>query len=1198
MAQPGRGQFLKVPESCLVVDHMARKYFRASIQELEVLFKEQNDSIDVLLAIQDELTHRTTDRAARLRNRVTDRLAVLSKEAQKETLKEPSCLPPQEPRPISRLHEEQISRPPQQPDRTFPVNETSRTTLGMKQQPPLPSITNRPEEILSAWTALEVLSPPSYIRTEDLAGGDRARIVSLNESALPWQRGERSRPNHRLYYQIILGSIKMEPAVKRLIELYGDTDQEKKSARGKAVLAIVVVNSHGQLVESPAVGISSFGWGVMSAVKGELADLARWPDVEPKLVEQIEKQLLGVAGGTESEDDCRNRPLTIAALFTAYHTLLQEIGLPSEWVEPPEFAVRSYTYFKDPNPPEPLLLNSFFLEDLALARKQFSEGKATQNLRRYLGAECPQNRRDLLCNTIALEEAVSPAFTPLARWPGIGRHPLALLQQAAVNLAFKEARTGGLLGVNGPPGTGKTTLLRDIVAGVITERAEAMAKLDDPEKAFEHSGQRLRAGDGWLHLYRLDRSLRGFEMVVASSNNKAVENVSAEIPGLDAIASDAQELRYFKTLSDALHQSETWGAIAAVLGNVRNRSRFKQVFWWDDDSGLNSYLRATAGSDVVISDPVTGERRVPHIIKAEQPPTTHEEALVRWKGVRKQFLSVLDKSRQWQTRLEGFRNDSARLSVLVQQEADAVARRDAAIENVRRLESALATTRQAETGASHEVQHADRQLRAHSMIKPGFLARLFRTRTAREWSDTLEALRYHHRGAETQHTKISTNRRRVEDELRDAVLEREKTENAWRVACTHHQQVKQRLAEARQQYGILFADGAFFELSHGQRHQKTPWFPSEAQRLRDEVFITAMAVHRAFIDAAAKPLRHNLGALMNAFTTQTLPGAEKQALLRDLWASLFLVVPLVSTTFASVNRMLGKLPLESLGWLFVDEAGQALPQAAVGAIMRTRRAVIVGDPVQIEPVVVLPDTLTTAICRRFGVDPDKYAAPMASVQTLGDAASIYTSEFPTRAGSRSVGVPLLVHRRCSEPMFGISNAVAYSGMMVSAKSPKPSAIRNELGPSRWIHIEGGDEDKWCRKEGEEVLRLLRQIAEARVEPNLYIVTPFVMVADRLRQIVRESGVLNGLVGEDVWRWTNERIGTVHTVQGREAEAVIFVLGAPYPAQTGARGWAGGRPNLLNVAVTRAKEVIYVVGNRELWREAGLFRELDKQLPQT
>ena len=125
--------------------------------------------------------------------------------------------------------------------------------------------------------------------------------------------------------------------------------------------------------------------------------------------------------------------------------------------------------------------------------------------------------------------------------------------------------------------------------------------------------------------------------------------------------------------------------------------------------------------------------------------------------------------------------------------------------------------------------------------------------------------------------------------------------------------------------------------------------------------------------------------------------------------------------------------------------------------------------------------------------------------------------------------------------------------------------------------------------------MLRQLKQMGVKPDLYIITPFVIVVDRLRQTIRESDVLRGWV-EDEWHWINERIGTVHTAQGREAEAVILVLGAPHPTQTGARGWAGGRPNLLNVAVTRAKEAIYVVGNRRLWREAGLFRELDRRLP--
>jgi hypothetical protein len=150
--------------------------------------------------------------------------------------------------------------------------------------------------------------------------------------------------------------------------------------------------------------------------------------------------------------------------------------------------------------------------------------------------------------------------------------------------------------VNGPPATGKTTLLRDIVTALVAERARVMAGFDDPEEAFTHSGEKLRAGNAWVHLYKVDKRLRGFEMLVASSNNKEVENVSAELPGRSAIAGDANDLRYFPIVSDALREKETWGLIAAVLGNAANRNRFKQAFWWDDDVGLSTYLAAAAGS--------------------------------------------------------------------------------------------------------------------------------------------------------------------------------------------------------------------------------------------------------------------------------------------------------------------------------------------------------------------------------------------------------------------------------------------------------------------------------------------------------------------------------------------------------------------------------------------------------------------------
>ena len=1133
---------------------MNRRYFRSSIQELETLFENRQDDSSVLEALSDELEHRKTERAAKLHHRVVMRLTQLGIRPSLSTPTQQSLRTVGVP-----LNEiDGIVQPccdilmEQQKCADF-TNAKLRERLKAHSQRPKPQVTNTPESILSAWIALEVLSPPTFRRPEDLASGDGTRVAKLNGVKLPWERGEASRPNQRLYYQVVLGAVRMEPAVELLVEHYGDTRIEKPRATGNAALAVVILDQQGRLVTSPAVAVSSFGWGVITALNSELEDLAQWPDVESHLAARIEK----ILRSQTAEEANSSEPITRAGLISAYEALIAMLGLPRDWIEPPEFAIRSYTYFKDPNPPEPILLNSFFLADLAFAKGLFLSKKAPRNLRRYLGLERPTQTQDLIRNNDALEKAIRPQSTPLARWPGPGRHPLVLLQQAAVNIAFSETTASGLVGINGPPGTGKTTLLRDLVAGVVTERARVMATYADPETAFETTGLRLKAGSGWIHLYKLDESLRGFEIVVASSNNKAVENVSAELPGIGAIAEDASQLRYFQTISDSLHQRETWGLIAAVLGNAQNRSRFKQLFWWDEEKGLCSYLRMAAGSL-----PMDEVAELPNsILLTEGPPATHAEALKRWKIARERFLKTLEQSRQWQQELEKLRRDVVAIPRLANVEETAAREYADCICHVKRL-------LQQHQNVTRDINGANEELRIHASAKPGFWARLFRTRAARAWN-----------------------------EIQSALLELQQKESSFKSACSEHEETKRRIVEAQEKYGVVIADSAFFEKHPRDCHQATPWFHSAAQRARDEVFIAAMALHRAFVDAAAKPLRHNLAALMNVFTTtQSLSSAEKQALLPDLWSSLFLVVPLVSTTFASVNRMLGKLPPESLGWLLIDEAGQAPPQAAVGAIMRTKRAVIVGDPIQIEPIVMLPNTLTDAICRQFGVEPEQYSAPLVSVQTLGDAASAYTTEFPTRLASRTVGVPLLVHRRCSEPMFSISNKIAYSGLMVSAKTERPSAIRQVLGPSKWIDVTGTGEDKWCQQEGEEVVRLLRQLAQAQTCSDLYIITPFVIVADRLRWMIRETGVLQNWVADEEWRWLNERVGTVHTAQGREAEAVIIVLGAPNPSQTGARNWAGGRPNILNVAVTRAKEVVYVVGNRKLWREAGVFGDLDKYLP--
>lgn len=99
----------------------------------------------------------------------------------------------------------------------------------------------------------------------------------------------------------------------------------------------------------------------------------------------------------------------------------------------------------------------------------------------------------------------------------------------------------------------------------------------------------------------------------------------------------------------------------------------------------------------------------------------------------------------------------------------------------------------------------------------------------------------------------------------------------------------------------------------------------------------------------------------------------------------------------------------------------------------------------------------------------------------------------------------------------------------------------------------------------------------------------------LRTRLRTERALFAQFGVDAGTWLKDRVGTIHTVQGRESEAVILVLGAPKASQNGARSWAAGTPNILNVAVSRAKQRLYVVGSYGAWSGVGHARELASQL---
>ncbi len=368
-----------------------------------------------------------------------------------------------------------------------------------------------------------------------------------------------------------------------------------------------------------------------------------------------------------------------------------------------------------------------------------------------------------------------------------------------------------------------------------------------------------------------------------------------------------------------------------------------------------------------------------------------------------------------------------------------------------------------------------------------------------------------------------------------------------------------------------------------ERERRTPWVNEEWNAARTRVFLAALALHRALIEGAAREMRESLAATMDLLSAKAPADLSSKAALAA-WQALFLVVPLVSTTFASFPYLFRHLRAEALGWLLIDEAGQATPQSAVGAIWRARRTVVLGDPLQLEPIEPLPFSIQTILRERHGV-PEASLPVSASVQALADQVA-RVGTFRGRRGEEAVwvGAPLNVHRRCEEPMFAIVNEVAYQGQMINCTPPRAPC---ELPVSAWLDVSGeSHRGNWIAAEGAALDGLLQELRACQADfAEVFVISPFRDVA---RELAAQSGRLRRQYGA-------LRAGTIHTAQGREADVVIAVLGGN-PQRPGARAWAAERPNLLNVAVSRARRRLYVIGDRSAWSRLPHFDVLAEALP--
>lgn len=370
----------------------------------------------------------------------------------------------------------------------------------------------------------------------------------------------------------------------------------------------------------------------------------------------------------------------------------------------------------------------------------------------------------------------------------------------------------------------------------------------------------------------------------------------------------------------------------------------------------------------------------------------------------------------------------------------------------------------------------------------------------------------------------------------------------------------------------------------GSAPVELPAYDPAHDELQRSVFDAAVRVREAWACAQADDL------LRAVF--QAIAAVRAERSLRRLWRDgapaykrLRQLFGLWGCTLLSVGNCVPSEP-GAIELLVIDEAGQCHPAYAVSGLMRAQRSLIIGDVHQLEPVIEIePDDDERVIqaCRlqmsRAVLEPYRvHSEAQTSVQSLADRA---VSERPS----------LTEHFRCQPEIIQICDDLCRYELRVLTPPEGPSVpLPFLVQPVSLVDVCGSQEragGSWYnRAEVEHALELLTALIHHGVPPgDIAVITPYRGQLEQLRKRAGHAGFpidrsLELLDIEEALPTHTHGIalGTVHRFQGGERSVVLF---SSVVTRAGSLVFVDGRANLLNVAVSRARHRLIVVGHAAL-----------------
>ncbi|MFJ6985909.1 MULTISPECIES: AAA domain-containing protein [unclassified Streptomyces] len=354
-------------------------------------------------------------------------------------------------------------------------------------------------------------------------------------------------------------------------------------------------------------------------------------------------------------------------------------------------------------------------------------------------------------------------------------------------------------------------------------------------------------------------------------------------------------------------------------------------------------------------------------------------------------------------------------------------------------------------------------------------------------------------------------------------------------------------------------------------HQHTRWDEEELRRDR-------LATDEARSDLSAelsRALSAEALARATGFLNQRLQALRSGAGHRRSQRNLMTHIKGWAISTHSVGKL--ELTPKLFDLVVIDEASQCSIPSVLPLLFRARRALIIGDPMQLGHIP--------------GVSPQQERQARAraglSAAQLEHQRLTYHVHSAYHAAEQHGDTALLLdeHYRCHPRIADVVNGHCYGGRLrVLTDTRRQAAAYDPTGASGrapvlgWVDVPSGESARgiggqsWRNaREAEAVQDVVDGLlAGLPPEATVGVVTPFRAQKEALAR-----------------RWRADdrvKVGTVHTFQGGQRDVMVLSpVAAPNTPERTAH-WVASQVNLWNVAVTRARSQLITVGSRAFWRD--------------